>query len=74
MQTEAMEVLKKALALPDSARAELACTLIDSLDEEVDQDVEASWEREISLRMETIRSGTATLISGREAIERLRAK
>jgi hypothetical protein len=37
------ELLKKAMALPADDRAALAGSLLDTLDETVDEDVEASW-------------------------------
>jgi hypothetical protein len=42
MTQEAQELLQKALALPDNERAELAGTLISSLDATVDPDVDAA--------------------------------
>ena len=57
MTHEATELLKKALALPPEERADLASTLIDSLDATVDDDVEAAWQEEIQRRMHDVRSG-----------------
>lgn len=57
MLQEAQELLKRALALPDKERAELAGTLIDSLDSTVDEDTDAAWQGEIARRLEEIRSG-----------------
>src|ERR1700732_2002244 len=57
MMQEAQELLKKALALPDKERADLAGSLIDSLDNTVDEDAEAAWQAEILLRLEEVRSG-----------------
>jgi hypothetical protein len=42
MTQEARELLQKALALPDNERAELAGSLISSLDATVDPDVDAA--------------------------------
>jgi putative addiction module component (TIGR02574 family) len=54
---EASELLKKALALPDKDRAELAASLIDSLDATVDDDAEAAWQEEIAHRLNDIETG-----------------
>jgi len=57
MIQEAQELLKKALALPDKERADLAGSLIESLDNTVDEDAEAAWQEEILRRLEEVRSG-----------------
>jgi putative addiction module component (TIGR02574 family) len=57
MMQEARELLKKALALPDKDRADLAGSLIDSLDDTVDENAEAAWQEEIVRRLEEVRSG-----------------
>jgi putative addiction module component (TIGR02574 family) len=54
---EASELLKQALTLPDKDRADLAASLISSLDSTVDDNVEAAWQEEISRRMSEIESG-----------------
>jgi putative addiction module component (TIGR02574 family) len=54
---EARELLKKALALPDKERADLAGSLIESLDDTIDEDAEAAWQEEILRRLEEVRSG-----------------
>ena len=57
MMQEAQELLKKALALPDKERADLAGSLIDSLDDTVDENAEAAWQKEIVRRLEDVQSG-----------------
>jgi Putative addiction module component len=47
---EISELLKKALALSPAARAILAGSLLDSLDETVDEGAEAEWQKEIGRR------------------------
>jgi len=54
---EARELLKQALTLPDEDRAELAASLIDSLDTTVDENVEAAWQEEIARRLDEMESG-----------------
>ena len=66
MMQDAQELLKKALALPDKERAELAGTLIDSLDSIIDEDADAAWQAEIVRRMEENRSGKAKAIPWEE--------
>ena len=74
MTEEVNELLKKAMALPVNARAELAGSLLDTLDETVDEDVEASWQNEIALRIQELDSGKAKTIPWTEVRIRLTAK
>ncbi len=66
MMQEAQELLKKALALPDKERADLAGTLIESLDDSVDDDAEAAWQEEIVRRLEEVRSGRVKTVPWNE--------
>ncbi len=66
MMQEAQELLKKALALPDKERADLAGTLIESLDDTVDDDAEVAWQEEIVRRLEEVRSGTVKTVPWNE--------
>jgi putative addiction module component (TIGR02574 family) len=66
MSPETDELLQKAMTLPLEARAELACSLIDSLDQVVDEDAEIAWQREVVRRMDEIRSGKVKTIPWRE--------
>jgi putative addiction module component (TIGR02574 family) len=78
MSPEIEELLKKAMALPAAARADLASSLIDSLDETLDDDVEAAWQQEIAHRVEELESGRVKTIPWTEVRRRgqelLRAK
>jgi putative addiction module component (TIGR02574 family) len=58
---------------PAEARAALAGALIESLDLEVDEDVEAAWSAEISRRLERIDAGVAKTIPWSEARRRILA-
>jgi putative addiction module component (TIGR02574 family) len=60
-------ILKEALKLPPEARAALAGTLLDSLDDAMDQDAESAWEAEILLRLKEIDGGKIKLMSWPEA-------
>ena len=71
MSEDAIEILKKALTLPVSERAELAGTLIESLDDAEDPSVETAWNAEIIRRMEEFDSGRVKPVSLEEARRRL---
>jgi putative addiction module component (TIGR02574 family) len=62
MSPELDELLQKAMALPPEARAALASSLIESLDENVDEDAEAAWQQEIARRMDEVQAGTAKTV------------
>jgi len=57
MAQDVSELLKKALALPAEARAALANSLLESLDDAVDPSAEESWSAEIARRIEELDSG-----------------
>jgi putative addiction module component (TIGR02574 family) len=74
MTEEASEILKRALALPSEARAAIASSLLESLDEgPTDESVEAAWSDEIKRRIEEIDSGKVQLIPYEEVRRRLAA-
>jgi putative addiction module component (TIGR02574 family) len=73
MSEEATALLKKALTLPVKERAELASSLIDSLDSSTDENVEAAWQEEIARRIETLRSGGTRTIPWEEVREKAHA-
>ncbi len=62
MKGEASKILEAALKLPAEARAAIAGSLIDSLDEAVDENVEAAWAEEIARRVKDLDSGKAKTI------------
>ncbi len=67
MKQDIAEILKEALKLPPEARAALAGTLLDSLNETVDRDAESAWEAEIVMRLKEINEGKVNLIPWAEA-------
>ena len=71
MSREATDLLKKALTLPVSERADLAGSLIESLDDAEDESVAAAWEQEVARRMEEVDSGKVKPVSLEEARRRL---
>jgi putative addiction module component (TIGR02574 family) len=71
MTQEAADLLKKALSLPVSERADLAGSLIESLDNSQDESVAAAWDEEVARRMADIDSGAVKPVSLKEARRRL---
>jgi putative addiction module component (TIGR02574 family) len=67
MNSETKKLLEEVLKLPDAARAALAGSLLDSLDETVDPQAEFAWSQEIARRIEDVDSGRAETISWSEA-------
>ncbi len=68
------ELKKKAAQLSDADRAELALSLIESLDGPADPDVEEAWRQEIERRIGQIERGEVQLIPGDEVFARLRRR
>jgi len=62
MDTESQQLLQSALALPDSDRAEIAASLIHSLDSNSDENIDEAWAQEIQQRMESIDKGQVKLV------------
>ena len=62
MKRDAAEILKDALALPPKARAAVAGSLPESLDDQVDEGAEAAWEAEIARRLKDLDTGQVKLI------------
>lgn len=67
MTQEVSELLKKALALPPEARAALAGSLLESLDDTVDVSAEQEWNEEIARRIQELDSGKVKPIPWAEA-------
>jgi putative addiction module component (TIGR02574 family) len=62
MKSEISKILEEALKLPVEARAALAGSLIESLDETVDENVETAWADEIARRVEELDAGKTKTI------------
>jgi putative addiction module component (TIGR02574 family) len=71
MTPEADKLLEEALRLPPEARAAIAGSLIESLDEIVDPDAEQAWIVEIEKRIRELDSGQAKAIPWSEARRRI---
>jgi putative addiction module component (TIGR02574 family) len=67
MTQEVTELLRKALALPPEARAALAGSLLESLDDTVDATAEEEWNEEIARRIQELDSGRVKPIPWAEA-------
>lgn len=66
-------LLSEALQLPDGERAALAGQLIESLDHQIDDGVEAAWSVEIQRRLQRLDVGLAKTVPWAEARRRLLA-
>ena len=67
MSAETLDKLREeAMALPEADRAELAHSLVSSLDGVPDTDVVDSWDIEILRRLSEIDAGTAKMIDREE--------
>ncbi len=67
MSHDVSELLKQALALPAEARAALAGSLLESLDDTVDASAEEEWNQEIARRIRELDSGKVKPIPWSEA-------
>jgi putative addiction module component (TIGR02574 family) len=73
MTPDVSELLKKALALPPEARAALAGSLLESLDDTVDSSAEEEWGRVIARRIEELDSGKVKPVPWAEARRQISA-
>lgn len=74
MSVERAKLLTEALKLPETDRATLAGELLESLDNAVDDNWEQAWGKEISERLDQLKSGRAKRVPWSEARARLLAK
>jgi len=73
MTQEVSELLKKALALPSEARAALAGSLLESLEDTLDASAEEEWSCEIAKRIAELNSGKVKPIPWSEARRQISA-
>lgn len=71
MTARAEELLKQVLDLSGVERATIVSRLIESLDSETDEGVEAAWSDEIRRRIEAVDSGEERLLGWDEVETRL---
>jgi len=62
MSTHVTELFERASALSEQERATLAGLLIESLESEIDPDVEEAWRLEIERRLAELDSGTVKTV------------
>ncbi len=62
MATPVEDLFKRASNLDENDRATLAGLLLDSLEPEVDEDIESSWLGEIERRVQELDSGDVGLV------------
>ena len=74
MNTQSQEILRSALSLSEHERAEIAASLIQSLDTQTDEDVDAAWAAEIQRRVESIDRGDAQLIPWDDVMREMRER
>jgi putative addiction module component (TIGR02574 family) len=67
MSHTAEDVLTNALSLTAEERGKVAATLIESLDEQVDDGADEAWAAEIQRRLDEIDAGKVQLIPWDEA-------
>jgi putative addiction module component (TIGR02574 family) len=71
MATDAQRIVEQALKMPVRDRAEIVQRLLESLDQQVDIDVESAWQSEIEGRVSELDSGRISCIPWEEVRERL---
>ena len=71
MKRNPADLLKEAMELPPEARAALAGSLFDSLDDQLDEDAEVAWDAEIVRRIRELDEGKVKLVPWAEARRRL---
>lgn len=74
MSAETAELIRDALSLPAAARAALADSLLESLDDVIDDHTQEAWGDEIRLRLQQIDNGSVRLIPWNDARRTLRAR
>ena len=72
MNTESHEILQSALAPPETERAEIAASLIHSLDSQTDEGADAAWAAEIQRRLAAIDSDEVQLIPWEDVMREMR--
>jgi hypothetical protein len=73
MVTDFNKIEKSALKLDKSDRAELAKSLLFSLEEkEIDQEIEQAWIEEVARRKKELQSGEVESVSAEEVIANAR--
>lgn len=74
MARNVAEILLEASELPETDRAELAGRLLETLQGEPDEDVEAAWAEEVERRVRQIDAGEVKTIPWDEVRAKLHAR
>jgi len=74
MTERAQDLLQKALSLTEHERAQLAGSLMKSLEPEADVDAETEWQSEIAKRVAALDSGDVRTVPWREVRRELKAR
>jgi putative addiction module component (TIGR02574 family) len=74
MTAQADNILRTALGLAPSDRAEIAASLIASLDSQASGEIEAAWADEIKRRIEEIDRGEIQLVPADEVMRSMRER
>jgi putative addiction module component (TIGR02574 family) len=74
MTQQALELLQKALTLPEEERTALVRSLIESFEEVADQGTERAWDEGIARRIAELDSGKAMTVSWEEVRQRISAR
>lgn len=74
MTDRASQLLQQAVSLSEEERAELASSLLESLDASQDEGVQRAWEEEISRRVQELDSGSVKTVQWAELRKRLYSK
>jgi len=72
MTIQAEQFLKSALALSATDRAEIAASLIRSLDPQVEENLESAWANEIKGRIQDIDDGQVALTPLEDVLAEMR--
>ena len=67
MNVAIQDILNTALRLPDKDRADLAASLIESLDRSFDSDAQTAWAEEVGRRLAELDDGTVRPVPWEEA-------
>jgi putative addiction module component (TIGR02574 family) len=67
MIPDTRKLIEEALRLPPEARAALAGSLIESLDDTIDEDAAVAWEAEVARRVGELNDGSVKRIPWSEA-------
>ncbi len=74
MSRNVEELFRQAAELPETERAELAALLLESIEGEPDEGVEAAWAEEVERRVRQIETGEVKTIPWEEVRTKLHAR